>query len=895
VKENTMNKSAFSRSKAAIRGFSLIEVLIAVAVLSFGLLALASLQTSLMRSSAETKAQSAALSLAKDRIEQLRTFSNMAGYRALTDVAEASAATFSMGGVDYSVWQDVTRYAYHRTNNRFQEVADTEALGAEYFNENEFKRVVVRVGWRDATGADRQLVLEDAIGAVSPENTARVASARGTTGARGPRVLIANPASEAGVIPIAIGDGSETAATNPRPRIAGNTNQSLQETSYDIYTYSALVDSSDALAQSRVETYILGCLCDTREAVSTHIAYRPSYWDGKRYVPPTRANYNPLAGPADLGRGGRADSQSPLCTECCRDHQDPQGTTGAKFSPRFSEHKHYKWDLATGRLVADADGLPIPVTSGEYNEACRVIRVDGILRVAADLYDDYFNLLKTAGNFNSPLPDGDAIGDYQDFVLEYLEEQFVAGTNYNTPLSQARADAIAEANNLNSPTLNVREGDRRWFHARGLFMDHLEPEAVSAIASAKSDCDPDDPGALSICVFKTLPFTSINLTEVAGWKPSLSGDAGFATAVVANSNFALAATQVDPVRGLLAAKSAGSTDAIAAIRRSTSALVANPSFYISPDDEPRISDAQAVTVAGPNVICSTAGLETMGSFGSVTPSDTVACASAQPSDYDGAASVTTLRVAVTFTGGTLRQSDTSIVLVGPADGKCEFTLRANGTGGNQAWPNPQSLTFSRKASDDVDCDPSIDGTWTLHVQNHRNQTATIAFNWSMTMSKSASYEISFANYAFDPTGSIYPAINAAPAAVCNHPSGGNPYSCSTNSPGATAFTLGNYNYQTSLAAQTVTCATGKNNNPTLTCNNVTARQCTNFRVASATNGDAEATVGTVSFDGKPSETTQVSFADVSDGDSIMITMEQQASTTATCMATKCTSITWSCQ
>ena len=50
-------------------GFSLIEVLVAAAVLSVGLLALASLQMSIVRTSSDSKAYSVALSLAKDKLE----------------------------------------------------------------------------------------------------------------------------------------------------------------------------------------------------------------------------------------------------------------------------------------------------------------------------------------------------------------------------------------------------------------------------------------------------------------------------------------------------------------------------------------------------------------------------------------------------------------------------------------------------------------------------------------------------------------------------------------------------------------------------------------------------------------------------------------------------------
>ena len=72
-----------SQSTTAARGFSLIEVLIAVVLLSFGLLALAALQTRLIQASAEAKAQSVAISLAKDKLEEIRSYTSITAYRAL--------------------------------------------------------------------------------------------------------------------------------------------------------------------------------------------------------------------------------------------------------------------------------------------------------------------------------------------------------------------------------------------------------------------------------------------------------------------------------------------------------------------------------------------------------------------------------------------------------------------------------------------------------------------------------------------------------------------------------------------------------------------------------------------------------------------------------------------
>ena len=94
------------RSRGA-RGFSLIEVLIAVVILSFGLLALASLQMALVRASTEAKAQSQAVALGKEKLEDLRTYTGLAGYTALA--SDAVGDSPSIGNVTYGRTWTVTR------------------------------------------------------------------------------------------------------------------------------------------------------------------------------------------------------------------------------------------------------------------------------------------------------------------------------------------------------------------------------------------------------------------------------------------------------------------------------------------------------------------------------------------------------------------------------------------------------------------------------------------------------------------------------------------------------------------------------------------------------------------------------------------------------------------
>ena len=63
----------------AMRGFSLLEVLVAVVVLAVGLLALASLQGSLTRSAADAKVRARVAAMLSARMDQLR----LGGYGAL--------------------------------------------------------------------------------------------------------------------------------------------------------------------------------------------------------------------------------------------------------------------------------------------------------------------------------------------------------------------------------------------------------------------------------------------------------------------------------------------------------------------------------------------------------------------------------------------------------------------------------------------------------------------------------------------------------------------------------------------------------------------------------------------------------------------------------------------
>jgi type IV pilus modification protein PilV len=617
-------------SRIRARGFSLIEVLVAIAILSFGLLALASLQISLMRTSADAKVRTVALALAKDQLETLRNFKDLAGYQALADGSNTPAGPAGTGVTTFTRTWTVNRYVFeddvdndgikNEANDQAFEAygTDTGATPSGKVTNNEFKVLKVSVTWVDSNGLGQEVAMEDAVAALSPSDSALVAKLGSITTRRNIPVTIFDPAADQMVIPIALGNGVNSAATNPKPQLV--VNSSVVETSFDVLTYAGL-SGGTATAQQRVETLMVGCTCDYSNTPSdaTLRGKRPSFWDGFRYTNPKKATYPIPAGVS----ASDVSSQSSRCDICCRDHHDPSGTTGATFSPRqntfnatpavVTAHPHY--------LNKDAS---TPTTTGKYKEACRLIRVDGIFRVAADLENDYFALLRTDNGLDPDVPDyapdsttsmgtptaipGGAVARYQKFVVEYVDTRFrapPASATQTTLNTVGDPETLAGSNKylLNDPTtITAGPTSTRWLHTRGLYVDYLEKEAVDAIKAAKqnSSCTTDTP-TLSICILKLLPFTSINLTEIADWSP---GPAANLPLSVTNNNYAvnLGSNVVTPTRGEASINAVGlpnsSVDATSYARKWNSGLLDLVFDAISPNDAVYLTDVQNFSIVG---------------------------------------------------------------------------------------------------------------------------------------------------------------------------------------------------------------------------------------------------------------------------------------------------------
>jgi type II secretory pathway pseudopilin PulG len=592
-----MNSRPATRSVRP-RGFSLLEALIAVVVLSTGLLALAALQSAMIRSSVDARIRSSASAAAVAVLEDLRA----GGYQA---ILTGTGIPVDMATENYIVPDPAVVGGFTITYNSqawFDNggtFTPTLPTGAPPLAE--FKKIDITVGWTDPYGSgQRSLVFTDLVGPLGASLTSPDLSQLGSTLNNQRPIVITKSPEGPGVIPIAVGDGQDTAATNPKPVIVSQGNKSaVIETRFDVLNFSSGgEDFPDDFVriQKRVETSIVGCTCQfgATGALTGVFSeqFRPTFWDGTRYAPPKVSGTAAPAGPKPSGQGNNTVIQSELCTDCCRDHHDPSGVQGAKFDPfRASAHTHF--NLSNGNLNA--------VSSGDYIEACRLIRVDGLWRVATDMHDDFFGLLKTttvAGKAAAdPVPDPATTPIYEEFVIDALKSRFVAGT----PLNAAGLASLYDSKGLNAPTtidIALSAGDSRWLHARGFFVDFIEPEAQQVIDEARTNCPVGTPA--ESCVLPFVPFTTINMTELATWSRSANSlrvSLGTATLGIDPRN---------PLRGQVDAllSNPNLADAIATARVSNSGLLINPvdvtqlPLPVDPEDrDQQLTDRQTFRVS----------------------------------------------------------------------------------------------------------------------------------------------------------------------------------------------------------------------------------------------------------------------------------------------------------
>ncbi len=564
-----------------VRGFSLIEVMVAVVILATGLLALAALQGTLARNAANAKARSAVMAAMTSRMAQIRQAPPTTSSTYTMSTAWVSQAAAQAGTSDLQVVETIGAFSWNGT---------TYVTSAVTSPKSTFTRASLAASWTAADGAKTLALASDFSGNIY--GLGQGYPVYDPTGSAGkiPVVRQDNPSNTAGVIPIVTGDQA-TAASNPQPIIVGSSNNLRVGTSFDLLNY--VPEGSTARVTKRFQTEVIKCRCSFGAAGYSVAgkAQWPTTWDGTTYSvyegSGNPAGYAANAGEnaSYTGRNGRGRLQSEQCTECCRDHHDLAGTAAeAKYDPE-----------ATGvGKFSEANGVLTAASTGNYAAACRVVKVDGLWRTTADMYQRHYGLLETTTvssvQAKSGIPSATATTAYQTFVKDYLSQYTSSST---TAPTGAVALFDATGRGLNAPvTVNIlaaSTSDYRYLHGRGLYVDYLGTKAQAAIGT----CTGKTGSAYTECVLPALPFTTINLTEMANWT------ATDATILNINTNKSLNFNVTQPSGGRTAGIKLGTAINNSVMRKSNSGVAVSDDILGGVDtngDQVTITDSQSFVV-----------------------------------------------------------------------------------------------------------------------------------------------------------------------------------------------------------------------------------------------------------------------------------------------------------
>lgn len=148
-----------STHKQYSRGFTLLEALVALLVMGFGMLALTSLQLSLSRNADVAKQRTEAMRLAQDKIEELRSYNGIDDGTSPWDNLASSSTAESISS--YSIGT-----ATVGTNTTFSR---SWSLGGT--NADQYRVAKVTVSWTDRANETQSIVLTTAIARNDPSLT----------------------------------------------------------------------------------------------------------------------------------------------------------------------------------------------------------------------------------------------------------------------------------------------------------------------------------------------------------------------------------------------------------------------------------------------------------------------------------------------------------------------------------------------------------------------------------------------------------------------------------------------------------------------------------------------------------------------------------------------------
>lgn len=532
-------------SGVAIRhsgGMTLLDVLMAIVIFVIGMLALASLQGNLTRSTADANARTMATNIAEELIEQLRTFEKLeteAGFDAYQDIVD-DTLSFDRGGISYTV--DVIVEDWYFGEDRVSITDNPDDLPNGWDTTiSDFKNVQLDVSWAASefvVNADQgttntlgsgSLTVSTLIPSVPQLGAAKIAAK--DDAALGTPPIDYTPGQRPDIVAINLTNNKFKESTTPIPDVIRT--DELVETWFDVITYNTT--GANSIYLRREEFLVLSCECKLKSnpANGNGSGFLPTVWNGQSY---TEGAW------VDKAYGESASNQqSSYCDTCCRDHHDSPSYTDshevydpARLEtppiPHWSEsggldgdHKHY--------TRANKGGLSLAGNNGAYVEACRMVRKDGFMRVAQDFRQE--RLVSIPEGF---LDTASGVNKYSNYVTEAVNDYYdndrtamtppggsPADLGYNFPGD--RIDASGDEDTVDTTDLPLLGVNSQQMRARGIYLDTIGPELSDFLDCIVDDTAHDDcdvPAGINDPL-QALPFYDIQTTWLAWWVSDPAG------------------------------------------------------------------------------------------------------------------------------------------------------------------------------------------------------------------------------------------------------------------------------------------------------------------------------------------------------------------------------------
>ena len=517
----------YSRGALGLRheaGVTLLDVVLAIAVFAFGMLALVQLQGNLTRAGADATTRSVAAGIAEEIVERLRAYRSVGADpdNGLWDYEEMDSDSLDItnlrrGGIDYDVDATVTHFWWDEDNETFIRTTTAETPAGLDLAYADFKLLRLDVSWDDRenyvdddTAADLgsgSVTVYEIIPSSPPILGAKLATSLEDD--EGPLVNY-NPGDNPDIIALQL-DAEGTRfkeSTSATPTVFRD---NIVETWFDVVTYSQALGAEGGTFLRREEFVTVSCECELEATPNDVNAYglTPTLWNGVDYTEGVK-----VAKP--IGTPVNNIQQSAFCTVCCRDHHDtgggPESVYNLEYVGADAAHPHYYYNQQ-GDLV-----LATPAEVGDrYVEACRLVRKDGFMRVTQDVSQ------KTLIGF----PEGylefdEGAANYSSYVIDAIDEYYGSNgqANFPQPMPPAASGTQFPARTLEAPhPIPLVAGDyEQQLRARSVYADYLTADAQAVVANCFADPPLDDcdaPNAAS--ALEIYPFFDLQMTYLANW------------------------------------------------------------------------------------------------------------------------------------------------------------------------------------------------------------------------------------------------------------------------------------------------------------------------------------------------------------------------------------------